>query len=100
MGKTSTRILGDRGAFRDCIRGFETLKKSYYAEPKNGHFDRKCIIVSFIDLCKKAIFENFVTYEGLHGHRRHVDQPHRQRSTLHHLLPEISFAHVVVLFLI
>jgi len=25
-----------------------------------------------MSFCKKVIFENFVTYEGLHGQRRHT----------------------------
>jgi len=45
-------------------------KNDISAEQKNCRFDRRCAIVSSIDLCKKIIFENFVTYEGLHGQRR------------------------------
>ena len=65
--EVDTRYCTDKS----YLRGFETVKKIIFLlSRKNCRFDRRCIIVSSINLCKKVHFENFVTYEGLHGHRR------------------------------
>ena len=68
--EVDARYCTDKSYLRRHTRFWNSQKIIFPLNKKICRFD----IVSSIDLCKKVIFDNFVTYEGLHGQRRYVDR--------------------------
>ena len=69
--EVDTRYCTDKSYLRRHTRFWNSQKIIFLLNKKICRFDRRCVIVSSIDLCKKVIFDNFVTYDGLHGQRRY-----------------------------
>ena len=64
------------------IRGFDIMiKNTFLPLQKIWGFYTRCITISAIDICKKVIFDFFVTYEVLHEQRRYEWQVFRLGSS-------------------